>query len=151
MKLFPGNVQEIQRQIATIELEERIPTDSVDEREQLIELIANAKHVDPVLKQVAEESVMALDQRHTFRHNIVEDGGRAVFGDQYAKGEVRVSMSAGHDFVGNKVRGRGTRGAFGDRYGMPDALDGPESEDDQESDDLGESARSRKAKRRRGL
>jgi hypothetical protein len=118
--LFPGVVRETQKMIATLELEELVPTSSPDERVKLVEVSNVSAKVDCIMQQVAAESIKRFDERHRFLQNRAEDGARAAYGDAYWKGAQFRLDGPGSVFQGNVATGHGTRASYGDRINMPD-------------------------------
>lgn len=105
--------------MATLDLEELIPTDSANERETLVQVANVSAKVDHIMQQVATESIQRVDARHKFVRNRSEEQGQAIYGDSYGKGiEMRLD-GPGHQYEGNVVKGN-AKAVYGDRVGMPD-------------------------------
>jgi hypothetical protein len=122
VRLFPGAAMETQRMMATLELEELVPTGSPDERVRLVEVSNVSAKVDRIMQQVAVENIKRVDERHRFLQNIASDGVRAAYGDAYGRGAQLRLNGPGSVFQGNVATGHGTRASYGDRVNMPDPL-----------------------------
>lgn len=117
--LFPGVVAEIQTIHATMELENRIPTESEGEVQKLLDVIKATRKADPIMEQVAKDTIKRVEGRHRVQRNRVGKDAMATFGDAYGEGSTVQLTGAGHDFLDNEVTGNATA-AFGDRVNMPD-------------------------------
>jgi pantothenate kinase len=132
--LFPGAVIETQKMMATLELEELVPTSSHNERVKLVEVSNVSAKVDRIMQRVATESIERVDERHRFLQNRAEDGVRAVYGDAYGKGAQFRLDGPGSVFQGNVATGHSTRASYGDRVNMPDLLTGASDSDEGSSE-----------------
>ena len=120
--------------IATLELEELVPTSSPNEMDKLVEVSNVSAKVDRIMQQVAAESIERVDERHRFLQNRAEDGVRAVYGDAYGKGAQFRLDGPGSVFQGNIATGHSTRASYGDRVNMPDPLAGGSYSDEDSSE-----------------
>ena len=117
--------------IATIELEELVPTDSAQERAKLVEVRNISAKVDHIMQQVVAETIERVDERHRFLRNIAKSGARTTYGDTYGKGVEKRLDGPGNYYEGNLSEGRGTRTGYGDRVDMPDFLGDQYSDGDE--------------------
>ena len=117
--------------IATIELEELVPTDATQERAKLVEVSNISAKVDHIMQQVVAETIERVDERHRFLRNIAKSGARTTYGDTYGKGVEKRLDGPGNYYEGNLSEGRGTRTGYGDRVDMPDFLGDQYSDGDE--------------------
>jgi len=122
VRLFPGAAMETQKMIATLELEELVPTSSPKERVRLVEVSNVSAKVDLIMQQVATENIKRVDERHRFLQNRAAEGARVAYGDSYGRGVQLRLDGPGSLFQGNVATGHGTRASYGDRVNMPDPL-----------------------------
>jgi len=106
--------------LATLKLEEDVPTDCPNEQERLVQVLTRTKKVDPIMHNVAKGAIEQVKNRHAYEGNIVKDSGKAHYGDEYAKGEQHGFPGFGHNFKNNVVTGSNSHASYGDRFGMPD-------------------------------
>ena len=116
--------------MATLELEELVPTSSPDEKVRLVEVSNVSAKVDRIMQQVATENIKRVDERHQFLQNRAEDGAQAAYGDAYGKGAQFRLDGPGSIFQGNVATGHGTRASYGDRVNMPDLFTGASDSDE---------------------
>jgi hypothetical protein len=120
-RLFPGDVQKTQMMLATLELQQRVPVDSANEREKLVEVLTKTEKSDRILREVANDAIKKVDERHQYIRTTIRDG-KAAFGDAYGPGAEKVALGPGHRFEDTNVYGQGAKASFGDRFNMPDFL-----------------------------
>jgi len=98
--LFPTTAQQVQRQLAVLDLEEIVPPEIATEGEDLKRLENAAIDIDPALSTAANEAV-----KHYYSRNIAEDHAKQHNGDNYAAGLAGLSNGMTYGFTDNVARG----------------------------------------------
>lgn len=102
-RLFPGDVKKTQVMLATLELQQRVPVDSTNEREKLVEVLTKTEKSDRILREVANDAIEKVDERHQYIRTTVKDGGKVTFCDAFGPGAEKVALGAGHRYEDTNV------------------------------------------------